>query len=402
MTLLRWSPAALLALGLIGCTPSAPSGVLSFVVEPADFHIEIPASGELEASQTTPVNVPNGLSGPQSLAWILPNFSEVKAGEVIARLDTTRAEFALARERLDYQRLGLDGLMQTHKDDTVSVEYELGIAVTAEEEDLAERFFSEDERVYTKVEIIDLASNHDYLEAKLAYFNRGLAQHSDTAEAEQALIRARQLRFKTKIDRFESNLSQMAIVAPHDGVFVSELGRGGVAPMAGDIVWSNMRLGVMPELATMQGRLYVLESDAAGLAIGQAVSVYLDAYPERAFAGTVSSVDSMAKPKERGSPVNYFEFVVTLAHTEPAIMQPGRQLHARVHALTRREVITVPNQALFQQDQVAWLYVLSPSGYVRRDVQIGERSLERTVVEQGLVPGEVVALTRPGPKELSQ
>jgi HlyD family secretion protein len=75
---------------LWGCNEQGDNGVLTMEVGRSHFEVTIPARGELEAKSATPVSVPGGLRGPQSLAWILDNFSEVKAGDVVARLDGRR------------------------------------------------------------------------------------------------------------------------------------------------------------------------------------------------------------------------------------------------------------------------------------------------------------------------
>ncbi len=71
---------ALIALALSGCQPSGNDGVLTMTVSRGEFQVNIPASGELEAAQSTPVVVPTGLRGPQSLAWIQNNFTQSRPG----------------------------------------------------------------------------------------------------------------------------------------------------------------------------------------------------------------------------------------------------------------------------------------------------------------------------------
>ncbi|GGZ20282.1 MULTISPECIES: efflux RND transporter periplasmic adaptor subunit [Shewanella] len=386
---------ALIALALSGCQPSGNDGVLTMTVSRGEFQVNIPASGELEAAQSTPVVVPTGLRGPQSLAWIQNNFTQVKAGDVVARLDDTRESFRLQMEAFDFERLAQDAQIQTEKDLTLSQSLTLGSKVTGNERQLAERFFSEDERVYTKIDIIDQMRNKEYLDAKLDYFQWGGTQHQAQADAEQALIKLKQKGHQAKMDRYQGNLSQMEIIAPHDGLFVYQAGWDGAFPVVGDMIWSGFPIGILPDTSVMQARVYVLESEAVGLAIGKQATVTLDAYPERPFSGTVTQVDALAKPKDRDSPVNYFQFTISLDQTLPAIMQPGRQVNAKVQVLDLNDVLTVPNQALFQKDGRYWVFLKQGGGFVRRDVTPGHRSLNRTEITAGLNPGDVIALTTP-------
>ncbi|MGS0696164.1 efflux RND transporter periplasmic adaptor subunit [Shewanella sp. 0m-4] len=380
---------------MTACSDPANNGVLTVEVHRSDFKVDIPASGELEASNSTTVNVPTGLRGPQSLAWIMDNFSTVKTGDVVARMDGSRERFRLEMEALDYDRLGLDSQIQSQRDKTIDKSLTTDTKLTAQEQDLAEQFFSDDERVYTKIDIIDQMRNQDYLEAKMDFYDWGLSQHGSQAQAEQELIKLKQKGHQAKMNRYTGNLKQMEIVAPHDGIFVAQTGWNGKLPAAGDMMWSGMAIGLLPDTSKMQAKLHVLESEALGLAIGKAVTLYLDAYPEFAINGTLTQLDALAKAKEQDSPVNYFEVTVTLDKTLTAIMQPGRQVNAMVHALDLKDVITVPNQALFQKSGEYWVYLQTSAGFAKQSVKLGNRSLNRTVITEGLKQGDTIALTTP-------
>ena len=381
---------------LSGCGDASRQDVLTMTVKDSGFEVRIPAQGELEASQSTAVTVPPRLRGPQSLAWLLDNFTAVKAGDVVARLDPSRESHNLELEQFAFDKLGLDKTIQTEKDTTASRQLTLDADVNDEELELARRFFSEDERVYTKIDIIDQMRNQSYLEARQDYLGWGLGQHDSQAQAEQSLLELKQKSHLSKMNRYENNLAFMEIKAPHDGIFVYRRGWSGEEPAIGDMVWSGMEIGILPDTSKMQARLYVLESEAAGLAVGKRAEVRLDAYPERVFPGTVSQVDALAKPREKDSPVNYFEFVVTLDETLPELMKPGRQVTASVDVLDLKDVISVPNQALFQKEGEYWVFVRDAGKFRQQSVELGQRSLNRTVIVKGLDSGDVVALTRPG------
>ncbi|WP_064791639.1 efflux RND transporter periplasmic adaptor subunit [Shewanella woodyi] len=382
-------------LALSGCSQQASDGVLTMDVQRADFTFDIPAAGELEASNATAVTVPSGLRGPQSLAWILANFTQVKAGDVVARMDPERENYRLKMEQFDFDKLAFDSQIQTEKDNTISQNLLEGTQITSQEKDLAERYFSDDERIYNKIEIIDQMRNQDYLVAKMHYFDWGLEQHGSQAEAEQELIKLRQKGHSAKISRYESNLNQMEIIAPHDGLFVYQAGWDGSFPVVGDMMWSGTSIGLLPDTSVMQAKLYVQESEAAGLAVGKKATVYLDAYPDKPFTGEVTQLDALAKPKDKDSPVNYFQFTISLDRTEVGIMQPGRQVQAKVHMLSLNSVLTVPNQALFQKEGQYWVYLKTAEGFVKQTVEMGSRSLNLTEITKGLSEGDVIALTTP-------
>lgn len=395
----RWRLAAILVMGLSvviasGCERAA-TDVLTMEVVAANFKADIPAAGALEASTSTRINVPPGLQGPQSLAWIMDNFSEVKAGEVIARMDSARESFYMEIEQFQFDRLGLDGRIQGQKDQTIAGSLNTDSRITLREQQLAERFFSDDERVYTKIEIIEQMRDQVYLEAKRLFYDWSSDEHSTQAEAEQALIKMKQKSHAEKINRYANNLNQLEVVAPHDGLFVAEPHWHGGLPVAGDMLWSGMTIGTLPDTSKMQARLHVLESEALGLTLGRPVTLYLDAYPEMPIQGRVAQLDTLAKPRVHDSPVNYFALQVAIDKTIPELMRPGRQVKAKVHILDLKNVITVPNQALFHESGRYWVYRQTAAGFVEQAVTPGRRSLNRTVIADGLSAGDIIALTAP-------
>ncbi|MBE8167119.1 MAG: HlyD family efflux transporter periplasmic adaptor subunit [Shewanella sp.] len=385
----------ILPLFLASCSGNTSQKVLTVTVTESDFNIIIPAVGELEAQRSTLVSVPNSLRGPQSIAWLKDNFSMVKKGDVIAKLDPAREQFRLTKETLDNRRLTLDGNIQKEADLTLRKSLTLDKRITSDEQQLAKQFYSEDEQVYTKIDIIDQMRNQEYLSAKVDYYDWNMDQHDTQAGAEQDLINLKKKGHQSKIDRYQHNLSNMEILAPNNGLFVYKSGWNGTAPVVGDMVWSGMPIGLLPDTSKMQATLYVLESEALGLEVGKTANVFLDAYPNRPFVGTVSQIDALAQPKDNNSPVNYFHITVQLNHTMTSVMQPGRQVNAEIIALKKQNVLTVPNQSLFQKEGQYWVYLQTDAGFIKQTIVLGKRSLNRTEIIEGLKSGDVVSLTVP-------
>jgi len=146
----------------------------------------------------------------------------------------------------------------------------------------------------------------------------------------------------------------------------------------------------------MEAKLHVLESEAIGLAVEQPVDVRLDSAPQRIFAGRIKSIGQLAAPREKDSPVKYFEFIVALTEVDSRLMRSGSAVSARVQVADVESALVVPNQAIYSDVEASWVYVLDRSGKaVRRKVQTGRRSATRTEVVSGLSAGERVALVQP-------
>ena len=93
----------------------------------------------------------------------------------------------------------------------------------------------------------------------------------------------------------------------------------------------------------MEAEVFVLEADAGGVAEGQAAGVIVEATPEVAHPAKVTRVEAVAKPRFRGSPVQYFGVVLAFDGSAEAdgaarsVMKPGHRV--RVTAGTRLAAI---------------------------------------------------------------
>ena len=67
----------------------AGSDVPTTTVHAAPFERRVVAEGNLEAAEATPVTAPVDAQGQLKIAWIVPDGSRVKQGDVVVRFDPT-------------------------------------------------------------------------------------------------------------------------------------------------------------------------------------------------------------------------------------------------------------------------------------------------------------------------
>jgi multidrug efflux pump subunit AcrA (membrane-fusion protein) len=151
----------------------------------------------------------------------------------------------------------------------------------------------------------------------------------------------------------------------------------------------------LPDLSEMEAKVWVLEAEAAGLAEGLETRVILDAHPGSSLAGKVKTIEPIANPIEEDSPVKYFEVILSLERTEPEMMKPASQVQVTILVTQEESALAVPNQAIFVEEGEPWVYVRGAQGFEKRRVELGQRSVSRTVISAGLEPGERIALVSP-------
>lgn len=392
----RLFPVALpLMVFLVACSSETEVPLLRVAVQPAPFVISIPAVGELESVTATPITAPNDVFEPQILAWIVEENTLVKAGDVVARFDDVRYRREADTEALRQQQViaALDSkqfALGNERRDIFSERQLVG-----RELEFAAKFAVDDLRVYSRNEIIDKMANVDYLNAKNSYQGWRTQRQELKAQTETGLLLSQKQQHDTKLGNFQHALSRMEVRAPHDGVFVLESNWSGKKTRVGETLWPGRKFATIPDLSKMQARIFVLESEAAGLAAGLKVRLQLDAWPQRSFEGVISQVDALASPRKENNPVKYFAATVTLKDADPAIMRPGARLKADVIVAEHAAALTVPMQAVVRDAGETRLWVLDDDEPVQRTVTLGARSPTRVVVESGLQAGDQVLLQPP-------
>ena len=389
--------AAMLFLAACGGSVRTPVPVCAVAQEP--FEIRIKGFGALEAAKATPIEVPQILRGSQRIVSLAKDGAKVEEGDLIARLDgiylrrrTQRSKDAI--RRLDRQ---LEAKRKALEKERKSVEAQ--VALLEQEKRDAEKFAPRDEELFSRHEILDAQVDLELLDTKIEFAKSKLERYTQRAEAEMEILRLQKQTQQVRLSQFEKAMVALEVRAPHGGFFYRGRNWQGNVVREGNIVYSGMELGELPDLSRMEAKVHILESEAAGLAEDLRVAVTLDAHPGMRFEGTVSSVQAIANPIDEESPVKYFEVKIALDRTDTVVMKPRSQVQAAIYVTREDEVVSVPNQAIFHKGDETWVWVSRGRGFEKRPVSIGSRSLSRTVVTEGLNPGEQVALADPDAAE---
>ena len=390
---------ALFLVAVLAASCGRPGGanVANLNVHKGTFEILIPAFGELQAAKSTPIVVPpESRFGLQTIAWIAPEYSTVKSGEVVIRLASTELADLLRTEQAEMAKLNLEIAQKEKQLEKEKTDLTGQISVTGIQRELADVYAARDETIFPRNKIIEDAVDLHYQTIREEHFQRKRDQLEKRITAELQLLQSKVRAREVRIKQFQDQLNNLELRAPHDGMIIIGKTWNGEKYRVGMYAYPGMKLGSLPDLSVMEAKLYVLESEASGLKESLPVSLTLDYEPGRVFTGKVAGIDTIAKPLSEQSPLKYFEVKASLDVTDPRLMKPGVQVKASIFVEKLTGVIAVPNQALvFEQDKVFAL-VKNRSRIQRRPVEIGTRSLTLTVVTDGLKEAEEILLGSPG------
>ncbi|MCB1033606.1 MAG: HlyD family efflux transporter periplasmic adaptor subunit, partial [Acidobacteria bacterium] len=196
-------------------------------------------------------------------------------------------------------------------------------------------------------------------------------------------------------------LRSLEVRAPTAGILTWDRGWRGDVLEVGAQIYPGQQIAEIAGLDELEAEVFVLEADAGGLAVGQPAEIELEAVPGTVLEGTIRRVDSVAKPRFRGSPVQYFGVTVSFGSDLPDSLKPGQRLRARLFLNRLPEALVIPRQAVFSGPQGAQVYVLQDEEFEPRAIRVAASSLGLVAVEEGLEAGETVALDEP-PRRASE
>lgn len=375
--------------------PAEPS-VPTLRLESRPYLRQVTAEGNLKATRATRVNTPDdGPRGPMKIAMILEDGSPVKAGQVIVEFDSTDFERDLldGREAMSKASNQISGT----EADAGAIRTNLKRDATLAESELrsAREFQMTDAEIFSRYQVIESAIDEDLAVEKKEYAEQMQFVRDQLFRADREILGIDERKANLRIDRAQRGLSALQVPAPHDGIIVLNRDWRGEIPRVGSTVWSGFPIGEIPELSSMQVEAFVLEADAGGIAEGQEATVVVEAHPGREFSGKVLKVEPMAKPRFRGSPVQYFGVTLSLDETDVSVMKPGARVRATITLEKSASAIAVPRQAIFDRDGKRIVYRLNDGKFEPVEVELGSASVGAIVVKKGLEPGDEIALRDP-------
>jgi HlyD family secretion protein len=373
-------------------------------VERRDFIQEVPAEGNLRAARSAVVQVPalgGARTGSFHVAWVAADGTRVHSGDVVVRFDPTDLAKALhdAEAKLETARLKAAGQRSTLQADVANLERDAAMARV--ELDNARHFQKKDEMIFSRDDIIQSEMDQQLAAGKELHAREQQTGRAQQGRANLDLLAIDVRKAEAEIRQARAGLQALQVTAPHDGVLILDRNRpGGDPPRVGDTVWSGMGLAEIPDLSEMQAEVYVLEADAGGLAPGKPATVVVESQPGVEHPARIARVDSLAKPRLSGSPVQFF--AVTLAFspaTEKTLgtVKPGQRVLARLRLEERRGALVAPREAVFQRGggNVVFRRRGGGRGFEPVPVTLGPAGVGTAVIETGVAPGDVLALRDP-------
>jgi len=313
---------------------------------------------------TTTVIVGSQLSG--QVVQILADYnSEVKADQVVARLNSDQIRARLDAARADLEQMRAQKLVQQGQIEKVKAETEKARAAQADAEaqvDRNEALLGDTQRIFERQselrsrgfaaeQALDTArANRDAQQAALtsarAQVNSAkaaitsLAADLQVAQANLAAVTAQIAQREATVRQIEVDLRNTDIKSPVSGVVVQrnvELGQTVAASFTAPELFR-----IADDLRHMEISANIDETDVGRIKAGQRATFTVNAFPGRTFEGRVKQVRLGSQTVNN---VVIYTTIISIENPRRELL-PGMTANLRIETDRREDVVRIPNAAL--------------------------------------------------------
>ena len=398
---------------------------LTHVIGKRNLDVTITEQGTVQSAENTEIKC--RVRGFSTVTYIIDAGTEVEEGDVLVRLDTKRVEDAVSKH--------------TTESHTARATLEESIA-NLNQSLLAEAAYLEGEyktrlqklERQLKVARTNLETAETHLANTRSMFNQGFVTLLEVESNEFTVVRAklelevvetelhvlekytRNMRLETirgslaaakskkeadesglamdegRRDRAIKELEYCVIKAKKPGLVIypsSAAWKDTPDVTVGAGVRRDQTLLLMPDLTKMQVKVGIHESLISRVHVGMAARVSLANYE---LEGKVSSVASVARPAGwwTGNVVKYDVIVDVPSNAD---LKPGMTAEVDLLLASYPESVTIPVSSVLQTEEGCFCWVKRSGQFIRQPIIVGDGNEIFLLVEQGLVVGDVVALS---------
>jgi len=367
-----------------------------------DLVLSVPVSGTLAAVDSARLSPPP-VAGlwEYKIVFLAPEGSMVKRGQPVIGFDASTLERTLldkeaerdsAQKQLDKQRADLalaasDSRLHLAEAGADRRRAEMAVAVPPELE-------SRNELAAARVDL-DLAAR------KIEYQQHRLRLTAAAAAAQLQSLTEQRDRAAARVAEVRAAISRLRVAAPRDGTVVYLPNPSGEKKKVGDSCWRFEQIVEIPDLRRLRADGEIDEADAGRVAVGQSVTLRLDAHPEVVFTGRVAAVMSAVRQRAAALAGKVVRIEIDLPRTDPLRMRPGMRFAGAVELERAPGVLLAPLAAVRSLPDGPLVYRRTRFGAEAVRPRLGRHDDRQVEVLAGLAAGDQVRLAAVAPATAS-
>ncbi|MCX6325631.1 MAG: efflux RND transporter periplasmic adaptor subunit [Bacteroidia bacterium] len=362
-----------------------------------DFEIAVTATGELIAEKSIDIKGPmfGDLEDIRSthigIQDLIPEGTIVKEGDFIATLDKTEFDNDL-KDEIEH--------LETHQAELEMKILDSTVQLNEMRDDIRNQRFIVDEAAITlhnskyeppftiRQAEIELDKSQRVLEQRERSYTRMLAKVRTGIFINETIVS----RLTRKVNELEEVLSEFTVTAPSSGMVIYKRDRHGLKRKIGSSIDAYDRVvATLPDLSSMISKTYVNEIDFSKIKTGQKVNITIDAFPEKAFIGIVSSVANIGE-KLPNTDDKVFEVQIKIDGSDLSL-RPSMTTGNKISITIINDAVSVPIECVQAGiDSIPFVYTKNGTKQI---VLLGESNGKNIIIEKGLEPGIKLYLYNP-------
>lgn len=365
------------------------------------FDIVVTTTGELQAEKSTDIRGPEFTQSRNlrvmdiKIQDLIPEGTEVKEGDYVATLDRTSFDNTLKDElerlttfetNLEMKILDTAVNLSNLRDNIKNLRFSVEEAAITLQQSKFEP--------PTTIRQAEIAL--DQAKRTLDQAIRGYSLKVEQAKSDMRTTKNNLSDERQRVTDLQTVLSKFIITAPSSGMVIYKRDRLGAKRKVGSSIspWDNV-VATLPDMSSMISKTYVNEIDVSKVRSGQKVEIKVDAFPERSYTGSVTSVANIGEQLPNAD-AKVFEVQIKVDGSDP-ILKPSMTTANKIVTKTIDDVIFIPLECVQTgADSIPFVYLKSG---VKQIVLLGESNENNVVVDQGIKDGTQIYLSTPSNAE---
>jgi len=411
--------------------PQGPS-LIPYKVTKQKLVITVTERGNLQSSKNQ--DVISQVEGQTTILKILPEGTKVKAGDLVAELDSaslrdnlTNQEITTKRAEADYENAKKtrevaeiavkEYLEGTYLQDRLNIQGEITLAESElkrsverldwSEKMLKNQYISEGQVLSDRLSKLKAEISKRQASKKMDVLEQYTKQKAETelqanverGKSDELAKLATYNLEKAKLEKLSKQIEKCKLLAPGDGLIVyandANQMRGSTAPQIeeGAVVRERQKIFSLPDITNMQVNTKVHEAMVNDVEPGQHAKIRVDAFANEPLTGTVKMVQPLPDPSSFfSSDIKVYTTLVNIDQVNTSL-RPGMTAEVTILIDTLDDVLTIPVTAVLPLKGKNYVYVLPPDGEPRRaEVELGRTNDIMIQIVKGVDEGDVIAM----------
>ncbi len=312
-----------------------------------DLTVGAEISGVLKAARASILGPPliEGM-WEYKISFLAPEGTDAEAGTPVLAFDSSQLERQLLERRNDGEQAETELAQKSAELERRRDDLALRLAEAEAQARRLKLATTVPAELVAAKEADEKSIEHSVADREVEFLKRKIELDGKQAQAELAAVRGRRDRALSRVVELERDIGRLTVTAPRRGTVLYADDDGERKIRVGDTVWQGRVVLEIPDLSEMTGDGELDETDLGRVALGQPVSLTLDAFPDVEYNGRVAQIGAAITWRREGQPLKVVKVQVALDETDPTRMRPGMRFRGKVVTDRAEGALLLPLEAV--------------------------------------------------------